>query len=210
MTITAALLGFGLTALLMTLTPGMDTALVLRTAVVEGGYKAMLAGSGIVAGVMIWGLATAAGLGAVLSVSPLAYAVIQLTGAGYLLWLGAKLLSKALKPSGGFVPAQLPDDRDPRWFVRGLLTNLLNPKIGVFYVSLLPQFIPEHVPAIAFGALLAGIHAALGLLWFATLVLATRPLARWLRTPALTRSLDAMTGLALLGFGLRVLLHAAP
>lgn len=200
------ILGFTLTALLLTLTPGMDTALVLRTAAVEGGRKAMQAGGGIVTGVLVWGVVAALGLGALLAVSRLAYTFLQIAGAAYLLWLGWKLLSSALKTR----PAQSTGDpalvRDERWFLRGLLTNLLNPKVGVFYVSLLPQFVPADVPVIRFSVLLAGIHAAMGLFWFAALVLATRPLARWLCRPTVTHSLDALTGLALMAFGLRLVL----
>ncbi|WP_162947864.1 LysE family translocator, partial [Pseudomonas aeruginosa] len=189
-----AILGFTLTALLLTLTPGLDTALVLRTAAVEGGHKAMSAGGGIVTGVLIWGLIAALGLGAVLAVSRLAYTLLQIAGAAYLLWLGWKLISGALKSRPALPADDPPLVRGERWFLRGLLTNLLNPKVGVFYVSLLPQFVPADVPVVGFSVLLAGIHAAMGLLWFAALVLATRPLARWLRRPTVLRSLDALTG----------------
>ena len=132
-----------------------------------------------------------------------------MAGAAYLLWLGGKLLWSARRARPALPQA---NDGDPpgegsqRWFLRGLLTNLLNPKVGVFYVSLLPQFIPAGVPVVGFSVLLAGIHAAMGLFWFATLILATRPLARWLRRPMVTRSLDALTGLALMLFGLRLAL----
>lgn len=210
---TTALLGFSLAALLLTLTPGLDTALVLRTAAVEGGRQAMLAGGGIVAGVLAWGLIAAVGLGAILAISQTAYALLQLAGAVYLLWLGAVMLHRAVGqrhrylPTEAFAPGARPSRR---WFLRGLLTNLLNPKVGVFYVSLLPQFLPEGVHVVAFSALLAGIHAAMGLLWFAALVLATRPLARWLKQPAVQRSLDALTGATLMLFGLRLALARQP
>jgi threonine/homoserine/homoserine lactone efflux protein len=206
MNASSAILGFTLTALLLTLTPGLDTALVLRTAAVQGGRKAMGAGAGIVTGVLIWGLVAALGLGAVLAVSRLAYTLLQIVGAAYLLWLGWKLFSGALR-SRPTPPADAPPlVRGERCFLRGLLTNLLNPKVGVFYVSLLPQFVPADVPVVGFSVLLAGIHAVMGLLWFAALVLATRPLGRWLRRPTVMRSLDTVTGLALMGFGLRLVL----
>ena len=90
----------------------------------------------------------------------------------------------------------------PRWFVRGLLTNLLNPKVGVFYVTFLPQFIPAGVSVTLFSMLLAAIHAAEGILWFCLLTLATRPLSRWLRRPLVAQTLDRAMGTAFVGFGL--------
>ena len=90
----------------------------------------------------------------------------------------------------------------PWWFVRGLLTNLLNPKVGIFYVTFLPQFIPSGVSLTSFSVLLACIHATEGILWFSVLTLATRPLARWLKRPRVVRTLDRATGTVLIGFGL--------
>jgi threonine/homoserine/homoserine lactone efflux protein len=95
-----------------------------------------------------------------------------------------------------------------RWFIRGILTNLLNPKVGVFYVTFLPQFIPGGVSVISFSMLLAAIHAAEGILWFLVLTLATRPLSRWLRRPAVARTLDRATGTVLVGFGLGLVLDS--
>jgi threonine/homoserine/homoserine lactone efflux protein len=90
----------------------------------------------------------------------------------------------------------------PQWFVRGLLTNFLNPKVGVFYVTFLPQFIPAGVSVTSFSMLLAAIHATEGILWFCLLTLATRPLSRWLRRPRVAKTLDRTTGAVLVGFGL--------
>jgi threonine/homoserine/homoserine lactone efflux protein len=225
-----ALAAFTLAAALLTLTPGIDTALVLRTAVVEGGRPAMAAGLGIVTGCLIWGFAAAVGLGALLAVSEWGFRALQLAGAAWLLWLGAGMVRRALSrrlPAGvpadlpTEVPAELPADmrHEPpapghpghrpgaRWFGRGLLANLLNPKVGVFYMSFLPQFIPAGVPVAAWGTGLAAIHAALGLAWFAALVLATRPLAAWLVRPAVGRGIDGLTGAALLAMGLRLVLE---
>ncbi|MEG7168164.1 LysE family transporter, partial [Pseudomonas aeruginosa] len=101
----------------LTLTPGLDTALVLRTAAVEGGRKAMRAGGGIVTGVLIWGLIAALGLGAVLAVSRLAYTLLQIAGAAYLLWLGWKLISGALKSRPTLPADDPPLVRGERWFL---------------------------------------------------------------------------------------------
>lgn len=208
----SALLAFTVAAALMTITPGLDTALVLRTAAVEGGVRAMLAGAGISTGVLLWGFLTAVGLGALLAVSETAFLLLRIAGAVYLLWLGFLMLRAAFSGGGSALAALAePADRAAtspgRWFLRGLFTNLLNPKVGVFYVSFLPQFLPPGVNPVAFSVLLAAIHGVLGLVWFAALVLATRPLARFLARPSVRRGLDGITGTVLIGFGLRLALE---
>lgn len=206
----SAVLAFTLAAGLLTITPGLDTALVLRTAAVEGPRQALLAGSGITLGVLAWGLIAALGLGAVLAVSELAYRALQIAGAVYLLWLGAQMLRTALRRDAA-LPVVEPASPAGRinWFWRGLVTNVLNPKVGVFYVSFLPQFLPPDLasglPSVGFSVLLAGIHGLLSLLWFAALTLATRPLSALLRRPSVLRGLDGLTGTVLIGFGLRLL-----
>src|SRR6185312_12259412 len=92
------------------------------------------------------------------------------------------------------------------WLGRGYLTNLLNPKVGVFYVSFLPQFLPAHVAAGPFIFLLAALHAVMGLVWFGLLIVATRPIARALKRPAVIRRLDRMTGVVFLSFGVKLAL----
>ncbi len=204
-----ALLAFSAAAFLMTITPGLDTALVLRTAAVEGPRPAMMAGLGISLGVLFWGIAAALGLSALLAVSEAAFRALQIAGAGYLFYLGLKLLRSALL--GGAAQAAPKEAHQARggreWLLRGLTTNLLNPKVGMFYISFLPQFLPPGISPGAFGALLAGIHGAMGLAWFAALTLATRPLARLLRKPAVSRGLDGALGAAMVGFGLRLVLE---
>lgn len=205
-----ALLAFSVAAALLTLTPGLDTALVLRTAAVEGGRQAFLAGAGISCGSLSWGLITALGLGALLAVSKTAYLVLQIIGAGYLIFLGAGMLKAALFGQGSVLAASSPGDfprRGRNWFLRGLTTNLLNPKVGVFYVSFLPQFIPAGANVPLFSVAMAAIHATMGLLWFVLLILATQPLARFLRRPAAMRTLDGATGAVLIAFGLRLALE---
>lgn len=214
----SALAAFSIAAALLTITPGLDTALVLRTATVEGARAALAAGAGIVTGVLAWGLIAALGLGALLAVSEIGYRLLQLAGAAYLVWLGLGMIAGALRrpaapagvdgtpepPAGGRGAAS----RAARgWFWRGLLTNLLNPKVGVFYVSFLPQFIPADVPVVGFSLLLAGIHAAMGLAWFAAITAATRPFARLVARPAFRRGTDGATGAALIVFGVGLALE---
>jgi threonine/homoserine/homoserine lactone efflux protein len=177
----------------------------------------MLAAVGICFGLLTWGLAASVGLGALLATSQVAYKGLRIAGAGYLIFLGVKMLLRkhqsasamgdAPSPSAGAGPVTVPISASaPRWFVRGLLTNLLNPKVGVFYVTFLPQFIPAGVSVISFSMLLAAIHATEGILWFCLLVLATRPLSRWLRRPSVAQTLDRTTGTVLVGFGLGLVL----
>ncbi len=144
MSVTDSLLAFSLAALLLTLTPGLDTALILRTACAEGGKKAFQAALGIDTGCFIWGALVALGLGALLAVSELAYTILKICGAAWLCWLGLQLL---MRPRSSFSHSQDNTALHGNWFIKGILGNVLNPKMGIFYVSFLPQFIPAgHSP----------------------------------------------------------------
>jgi threonine/homoserine/homoserine lactone efflux protein len=209
MTIEQALLSFTLTAGLLTITPGLDTALVLRTAAVEGGKQAMLAGTGICFGCLLWGAAASFGLSALLAVSAFAYNVLRIVGAIYLGFLGIQLFIRACAStsSNSVVEPVLEVDKggdNSLWLKRGLLTNLLNPKVGVFYLSFLPQFIPAGVHVWSFSILLALIHATEGLLWFLLLTNATELLAGWLRQRRVVTALDGAMGAIFIGFGLKL------
>lgn len=242
MTATAALLAFTLTAAILTITPGIDTALVLRTAAVEGTRRALMAGLGICAGCLIWGALAAFGLGSLLAVSTLAYDTLRICAAAYLFYLGAKLLwrtlprrARAVKGEAGNkggaqanahaedsasicahadVSTSAHANANPPanttatgWFLRGCLTNALNPKVGIFYITFLPQFIPAGSNVLTFSLLLAAIHALLGVVWFGILVAATRPLSKWLSRPSVSRGLDRMTGAVFIAFGLKLALE---
>jgi threonine/homoserine/homoserine lactone efflux protein len=205
MTPIAALLAFTAAASLLTITPGLDTALVLRTSAVEGPRRAAAAALGIGAGCMVWGLAVALGLGVLLVASQTAYTVLKWAGAAYLIYLGARML---LRPRDRFDlgGGKVAHTSIQGWAARGLMTNLLNPKVGVFYVSFLPQFTPAGVPAAPFIALLAFIHVVLGLIWSGGLIAATQPLGRILKRPTVVRWLDRVTGTVFVGFGLKLAL----
>jgi threonine/homoserine/homoserine lactone efflux protein len=200
-----SLIAFTLAAALLTVTPGLDTALVLRTAAAEGARRAFSAALGICLGCLAWGLVVALGLGILLAASELAYTALRWIGAGYLLYLGVRLI---LSNRSDFLDGngQADGAASRIWFRRGLLTNLLNPKVGVFYVSFLPQFIPAGTNVPVATMALAAIHASLGLIWFAVLIAATRPLASALRRPKVIRTLDRLTGGLFLLFGARLAL----
>jgi threonine/homoserine/homoserine lactone efflux protein len=194
-----SLMAFLPAATLLTITPGLDTALVLRYAVTGRPRGAVLAALGIAVGCFAWAAAVAVGLSALLSASQLAYTLLRWIGAAYLLWLGYRLLRF---PRRDFIaPAR--NDREPRAaFASGALTNLLNPKVGIFYVSFLPQFVPHGVSVGTFIVLLGAIHALLGLAWFACLIAATRPIGAFLRRPAIVPACDRLTGGLFIAFGL--------
>jgi threonine/homoserine/homoserine lactone efflux protein len=209
MIIGQALFSFTLAAGLLTITPGLDTALVLRTAAVEGGKQAFLAGVGICFGCLLWGAAASFGLGALLAVSSFAYNVLRIAGAIYLGYLGIKLLTRAFARTSSHSTAEpvVQENKGVEgslWLRRGLLTNLLNPKVGVFYLSFLAQFIPAGVQVWSFSVLLASIHAAEGLLWFLLLTNATELLSSWLKQRRVVMALDSAMGAIFIRFGLKL------
>lgn len=197
------LLAFTFAATLLTLTPGLDTALVLRTATVEGKQQAMRAALGINAGCLLWGAAVAFGLGALIAVSELAYSALKYCGAAYLAWLGLNMLRR---PRHALSPMTSLGKPGANWFLKGMMGNLLNPKIGVFYVSFLPQFIPQGQPLVAWTFGLVSIHVVIGLLWSILLIAATRPLAGVLRRERVIQWMDRVTGMLFVLFAVRLAL----
>lgn len=197
----SAVLAFSAAAALLTITPGLDTALVLRTAAVEGADRARLAAAGICTGCLVWGSATALGLSALLAVSRVAYQGLRVAGACYLVYLGVQMWRRRSAPA---IEHTVRRTTSNRWFVRGLLTNLLNPKVGVFYVTFLPQFVPAGGSVGWYSMLFTSIHAVEGMLWLTLLTLAIEPIRAWLERPAVQRGLDRTTGAVLIGSGLAI------
>lgn len=209
MTSLGAIAAFCAAAFLLTITPGMDTALILRTSASEGRRAGIAAATGTAVGCLTWAAITALGLGALLAASELAYTILKWVGAAYLVWMGIKLIlspRKALEPATA-APAET---RGRAAFLRGFLTNILNPKVGVFYVSFLPQFVPHGVEVAPFIMILGVTHALIGLAWLAFLAGATRAIAGWLSRPAVLKVLDRVTGVVFIAFGARLALQARP
>ncbi|GAB2607644.1 lysine transporter LysE [Paractinoplanes abujensis] len=229
MTTPATLWSFILVVGLLTLTPGLDTALILRTATIQSARSAWGVVLGIQTGTLIWGILASAGITALLTASHIAYEAVRWTGVAYLLWIGARMVRSTwrhpteppatLAPTTGGPAAPVAIDGPaataegpatgartgflPAWR-RGLLTNLLNPKMGAFYVALLPQFIPAGATPLLYGTLFAAIHVVLGLAWSAVLVSTARRMRALLRRPRARRLLDRITGLVIVGFGVRL------
>ncbi|MFJ8433209.1 LysE family translocator [Kitasatospora sp. NPDC094019] len=206
MEMTTALWSFALVVGLLTLTPGLDTALILRTSALGDRRQAWGVVLGIQTGTLLWGALTSAGVTALLTASRLGYEVLRWAGAAYLVWMGVGMLrSRAhAEPEDGPAAAGARAGGLASGWRRGALTNLLNPKVGVFYVAVLPQFIPAGAPHFAAGVALTCVHVVEGLLWSTVLVGFAQALRGWLRRPATRRAMDRVTGLAVVGFGVKL------
>ncbi|MFF2198413.1 LysE family translocator [Streptomyces sp. NPDC058157] len=215
MTVSSALASFAVVAGMLTIMPGLDTALVLRSALTQGRRRAFATALGILCGVLVWGVAAAVGASAVLTASRLLYDALRVAGAAYLVWLGIGMLRRTLAerrrpaspqeaPEAGGAPAT--EETWARSWARGLGTSLLNPKNGVFYMAMLPQFIPEGAPHLLMGVVLAAVHDLEGLVWFSALIFGTHLVRRWLDRAPVRRAIDAVTGTVLVGFGVKLAL----
>ncbi len=201
MSVADNLLAFTFAATLLTLTPGLDTALVLRTATVEGKRQALQATLGINAGCLVWGAAVAFGLGALIALSEVAFNLLKYCGAAYLAWLGLNML---MRPRRSLAPAVVDGKTSGNWFIKGLLGNVLNPKVGIFYVSFLPQFIPQGHSLVGWTFGLVSIHVVLGLVWSLVLIGATQQLSGFLRREPVIQWMDRTTGVIFVLFAARL------
>ncbi len=197
----ALFLAFIAAATLLTITPGVDTAMVLRSAATDGPRSALFAGIGISIGCLIWAGAVSLGLGALLQASELAYTILKWAGAAYLAWIGLKML---LKPRTTWADQETTSAKGFAAMRAGFFTNITNPKIGVFYVTFLPQFIPHGANVALYSFFLALVHIAISVVWFGALTAATVPLGRALRRPNVIKTLDRVTGCLFIAFGLRL------
>jgi len=209
-TIPSALVSFALVAGLVTITPGLDTALVLRSALTKGRASAYATALGVCTGCLVWGVAAAVGVSAVLTASETAYTVLRLVGAAYLIWLGVRWLVAGFRRDRAAAAVAADDNPShlTKWasWRQGLGVNILNPKIGAFYVALLPQFIPTDVSPVLMGALLAVVHSIEGILWFTLIIAGAHAMRAWLRRSRVQRGLNGITGATLIGFGVALAL----
>ena len=186
---------------LLTITPGADMAMVARSVFTGGRRDAFATTLGISAGCLAWATASALGVAAVLAASQTAYDALRLVGAVYLIWLGVQSL---LAARSGVVPVAETEGAKGKPFRQGLLTNLFNPKIAVFYSTFLPQFIGPGDPALAVSMLLASVHIALGIAWLSLYAWLLARAVEAFKGSRLRRTLDALTGTVLVGLGLRL------
>jgi threonine/homoserine/homoserine lactone efflux protein len=195
------LIPFVVVAVLLTLTPGADTMVVLSHAARYDRHEAQQAVWGVIAGLTVWALAAIAGVSALLAASQTAYDVLRIAGALYLLWLGLQALWSARRAEPE--PDGSGPERRRRGFRAGFTSNILNPKVGVFYLSFLPQFIPPGANTVVWGIGLATIHIVTGIVWL-TVVAHLAGKAKDRFGPRFRRWTSAVGGFALLAFGARL------
>lgn len=220
----SSLAAFAALAFVLTLTPGADMALVLRNTLLRGRAAAMFTTLGICAACSVHAMASSAGLSVILAQSATAYSTVKLIGAFYLIYLGVMTIRHARRASAEG-EAALPgasgilgptrkssvdvvrvtkDRRLRRSFVEGALTNLLNPKVALFYLMVLPQFIPAGAPVLGRSMMLAGIHIGMGLVWLAAYIAFINQLRGVLTAPRVRAWVERVTGGVLVALGLRL------
>jgi threonine/homoserine/homoserine lactone efflux protein len=198
--------GFAVVSLVLTVTPGPDDVLVLRSSLHGGPRLGAATALGAGAGSLVWGAVSACGLAAVVTGAPLAYDAMRLAGAGYLTALGLAPLVGSMRgnrPAEPVEPTPSGRPRRPRWsaFATGLASDLLNPKIGIFYVAVVPLFVPTGAPVIRYALLLCALDVAVAVVWLLGLSWTAAVAADWLRRPRVVRWCDRTLSACLVGVG---------
>jgi threonine/homoserine/homoserine lactone efflux protein len=205
---TEAVLTFSLAGALLVVLPGPDTLVMIRSMLRGGRRRAVLTAVGGLTGLCLWVSAASLGLAAVLRASEDAYYALKVAGALYLVWLGVQ--SVRARGSASSTPASETPGRlaagpaRGSGFGTGLVTNLLNPKVGVFFVAFLPGFVPDGMPVGATSLLLGGIYIAETAVYAAVLISLYGPVVRWMTTDRIRRRLDRLMGIVFIGFGVRL------
>ncbi|MGA5299157.1 LysE family translocator [Nucisporomicrobium flavum] len=185
------------------MSPGPDFAVVVRRAALDGRASGVAAATGVASGVFLWSVAAAAGVAALVATAPAVLAAIRWAGAAYLAYLGVRALIAAARPAPA--PQAVGTGSAGGAFRDGLLCNALNPKAAVFFLALLPQFLPAR-PGVSDTLTLSLLAVAITLVWFSTVAVLVAALRRLFARTAVRRGLDGLSGLALLGLGARLAL----
>lgn len=192
---------------LLTITPGVDTMLVIRNTARGGWRDGAVSSLGICSGLFVHAVISAVGISMILLQAAWAFNALKLAGACYLVWLGICSWRKVLKQepfkviNGGAVSGPF---RIRRSLQEGFLSNVLNPKTAVFYMAFLPQFINPAHSALMQSLLLAGLHFVIAMIWQCLLALMVKQLKTWLQRPRVSQWFDGITGTVMIALGLRV------
>jgi threonine/homoserine/homoserine lactone efflux protein len=183
-------------SIVVIVTPGQDTALTIRNSLLGGRRGGLLTAFGVAAGQAVWALATSVGLAALIVAFEPAFVALRLAGAAFLVYLGAHALLRAWRAET--TEPRRPSRRSP--FRQGLLSNLGNPKMAVFFTSLLPQFAASFPGLLALGL----VFCSMTFVWLATYAFAVAKAGNVLRRPAIRRVFDAVLGAVLVALGIRL------
>lgn len=210
--IDSQILAFTGLAALLTISPGADTMLVIRSVLARGRGAGIATTFGICCGLFVHATLSAAGLSLIIVKSALAFDMLKLAGAGYLIFLGVQSLRQlSTHPARAHVTFQGKTEATQktarRAFMEGLLNNILNPKPAVFYLAFLPQFINPGDPVLAKSLLLAGIHFAMGIVWLSLVSLFLGRLKNLIVGGNFRRWLEASSGTVLIGLGVSLALE---
>lgn len=200
----STLLAFVAVAALVIVTPGQDTALTIRNTLTGGRRGGIATAVGVSSGQAVWALATSAGLAAVIVASERVFLALKLVGAAYLVYLGLHSLWRAWVRHDSAPEAAARSLGRGTAYRQGLLSNLGNPKMAVFFTSLLPQFASRDGSAFLDLLALGLLFCAMTVVWLAAYALAVDRASAFLRRPAVRRALDAVTGVVLVALGLRL------
>ena len=202
MSLDPRLVAFVGVAAVLTVLPGADMALVMRNVFAFGRSRTMLTIAGIACGCLIHATASALGMSAVLATSATAFTVMKTVGAAYLVWIGVQ--SFRAEPHDATAGARPRTMRATAPFAQGFLTNVLNPKVAIFYLTFLPQFIAPGEPVLRRSLFLATIHIAMGVVWLATYAWFIERLGAVLTRPNVKAWLERATGGLLIALGVRL------
>ncbi|HET7052069.1 MAG TPA: LysE family translocator [Solirubrobacteraceae bacterium] len=194
-------------AAVLIIVPGPDTALVTKNALLHGRRAALGTALGVNLGLVVWTLAAALGLAAVVRASAVAFTALKLVGAAYLIWLGVQALATARRHSATAVAGGAVRSRrlgGLAGFRQGLTSDLSNPKIAVLFTSLLPQFVAARSPTLMPFLLLGTIFVAMTLIWLCGYALVAVKASETLRRPSIAEAIERFTGIVLIGFGVRL------
>lgn len=199
------ILEFTLASLVLIALPGPDQALIMRNALVGGrraGVRTMLGGA---SGLTLHATAAALGVSALLARSASAYATLKLVGVAYLLYLGVRMVRSARRSAE---PQQA--SRGGRWFAQGFVSNALNPKVALFFLTFVPQFLPDTGSTLPVALVLSAIFAGLYLAWFSSLVALVGLASSALRRPRVKAWIERVSGTAVVAFGVRLAAAGRP
>jgi threonine/homoserine/homoserine lactone efflux protein len=193
---------FALLSLILTLTPGPDSLLVLRSSLCGGRHTGTRVAGGAASGSLFWGLCSAAGLTAIMAASAQAFRAVQLAGAAYLVFQGIRgwRAGRSLRADGD----ERPDPGAGPGFRAGLLSNLLNPKVGLFFLTVMPQLIPRHTHIAAYALAFAVTDALIAGTWLVTVAWISDKARMLLRRPRTRAVLDRAAGTTLVALGVKV------